>query len=462
MRSYFLLALIAGLVSVTAVSDPLPEDWFEEARALGAEALESNIAYDVVESVTTEVGPRLAGTQAEARAREWAVDLLNQLGFDEVRVEPFQVPLWERHIERGRILTPAEQPLVLVGLGGSASTPPEGVVGEVLRVESPEALAALSDGSAAGKIIFVDQVMARTQDGAGYGAAVGKRRETGEQAFRLGAVGALIRSVGTSGHRFAHTGQMRRAGEGNLKVVPTAAISGPDADQLSRLLERHDSVSVEMVLTSELRDSAPSGNVIAEWRGRTKPDEVVLIAAHLDSWDLGTGALDDGAGIGVVVAAAMALKEALPEGPERTLRVVLFGAEEVGLVGAKAYAEANADTLDQIVLAFESDFGAGDIWRLDHGVGDTGLPVIRQLTQMLAPWGIIPGKSGATGGPDISVLADLGVPVITPLQNGWDYFDYHHTPDDTLDKLEPHTLNQNVAVYAAIIAIATREGVYFK
>ena len=323
-------------------------------------------------------------------------------------------------------------------------------------------MAALSDGSAAGKIIFVDQVMARTQDGAGYGAAVRKRRETGEQAFRLGAVGALIRSVGTSGHRFAHTGQMRRAGEGNLKVVPTAAISGPDADQLSRLLERHDSVSVEMVLTSELRDSAPSGNVVAEWRGRTKPDEVVLIGAHLDSWDLGTGALDDGAGIGVVVAAAMALKEALPEGPERTLRVVLFGAEEVGLVGAKAYAEANADTIDQIVLAFESDFGAGDIWRLDHGVGDTGLPIIRQLTQMLAPWGIIPGKSGATGGPDISVLADLGVPVITPLQNGWDYFDYHHTPDDTLDKLEPHTLNQNVAVYAAIIAIATREGVYFK
>ena len=220
MRSYFLLAFIASLVSVTAVSDPLPEDWFEEARAIGAEALESNIAYDVVESVTTEVGPRLAGTQAEARAREWAVDLLNQLGFDEVRVEPFQVPLWERHIERGRILTPAEQPLVLVGLGGSASTPPEGVVGEVLRVESPEALAALSDGSATGKIIFVDQVMARTQDGAGYGAAVRKRRETGEQAFRLGAVGALIRSVGTSGHRFAHTGQMRRAGEGNLKVVP--------------------------------------------------------------------------------------------------------------------------------------------------------------------------------------------------------------------------------------------------
>ena len=156
MRSYFLLAFIASLVSVTAVSDPLPEDWFEEARAIGAEALESNIAYDVVESVTTEVGPRLAGTQAEARAREWAVDLLNQLGFDEVRVEPFQVPLWERHIERGRILTPAEQPLVLVGLGGSASTPPEGVVGEVLRVESPEALAALSDDSAAGKIIFVD------------------------------------------------------------------------------------------------------------------------------------------------------------------------------------------------------------------------------------------------------------------------------------------------------------------
>jgi carboxypeptidase Q len=221
-------------------------------------------------------------------------------------------------------------------------------------------------------------------------------------------------------------------------------------------------VEVELVLTSEYLPAAQSGNVVAEIKGRTRPDEVVVIGAHLDSWDLGTGALDDGAGVGVVVGAAKALMDAMPEGPERTLRVVLFGAEEVGLVGAKAYAQKHQADLEKIVLAFESDFGAGDIWRLDHGVTDEALPVIKGMTSMLAPWGLIPGKPGATGGPDISVLAKAGVPVITPLQNGWDYFDYHHTPDDTFDKLQRHSLDQNVGVYAAILSVALREGVYFK
>lgn len=445
-----------------SVAEPLPQDWVDQARAIGYEAANSHIAYSVVESLTTEVGPRLAGTEAEARARDWAVSELTKLGFDSVTVEPFEVPLWERHIERGRIVAPGEQPLVLVGLGGSASTGEAGVKGAILRVESPEALQALADGSAKGKIVFVDQVMARTQDGAGYSAAVRKRRETGEQAYRLGAVGALIRSVGTSGHRFAHTGQMKRAGTSDLPVVPTAAVSGADADQLGRLLDRHDSVEVELVLTSEYLPAAQSGNVVAEIKGRTRPDEVVIIGAHLDSWDLGTGALDDGAGVGVVVAAAKALMDAMPEGPDRTLRVVLFGAEEVGLVGAKAYAQKHQADLGNIVLAFESDFGAGDIWRLDHGVADDALPLIKGMTAMLSPWGVIPGKPGATGGPDISVLAQAGVPVITPLQNGWDYFDYHHTPDDTLDKLERHSLDQNVGVYVAILSVALREDVYFK
>ncbi len=462
MRFYRTAIATLSLWTCATLADSLPKEWLDQARALGYEAASSNIAYSVVESLTTEVGPRLAGTEAEALARDWAIAELTTLGFDTVAVEPFEVPLWERHIERGRIIAPAEQPLVLVGLGGSASTGDEGVRGAILRVESPEALQALPDGSAKGKIVFVDQVMGRTQDGAGYGAAVRKRRETGEQAYRLGAVGALIRSVGTSGHRFAHTGQMRRAGTSDLPVVPTAAVSGADADQLGRLLDRYDAVEVELVLTSEYLPAAQSGNVIAEIKGRTRPDEVVIIGAHLDSWDLGTGALDDGAGVGVVVAAAKALMDAMPEGPERTLRLVLFGAEEVGLIGAKAYAEAHQAELEKIVLAFESDFGAGDIWRLDHGVADEALPLIESMTTVLAPWGVIPGKPGATGGPDISVLAQAGVPVITPLQNGWDYFDYHHTPDDTFDKLERHSLDQNVGVYAAILSIALREGVFFK
>jgi len=455
-------SVLLSLFVVSASADSLPEEWLQEGRELAERAAADNIAYDVVTSLTTEVGPRLAGTEAEARARDWAVELLESLEFDRVYVEGFQVPLWERHIEHGKIVTPSEQPIVLVGLGGSASTPEEGARGAVLRVESPEELMSMADGSADGMIIFVDQPMVRTKDGEGYGAAVKKRRVTGEHAHRVGAVGALIRSVGTSGHRFAHTGQMARAGTSSAPVAPTAAVSGPDADQLTRLLERHDVVEVEMTLTSELRPSAPSGNVIAEWRGKTKPDEVVIIGAHLDSWDLGTGAVDDGAGVGIVLGAAMALREAFPEGFDRTLRVILFGSEEVGLVGAKAYAEAHKDELDNIVLAFESDFGAGDIWRLDHGVTEAGLPAVADLTRMIAHLNVIPGKSGATGGPDISPMAAMGVPVITPLQDGWDYFDLHHTPNDTLDKIAPNALDQNVAVYSAILSVALRDGVNFK
>ena len=453
--------LLAG-AGVAARADLLGEGQLAAARALMQAGEESRLAYALVESLTTEVGPRLAGSEAEARARRWAVGKLRGLGFDEVWVEDFTVPYWTRGREEAAIVAPYPQPLTVTALGGSASTGPAGVVGELVAFESLAALKAAGDAAHAGKIVFVDETMTRTQDGSGYGVAVAKRRQAAYEAQRLEALAVLIRSVGTSSHRFAHTGQMRDALAEGAGGVPAAALSAPDADQLRRALALGQPVKVRLLLTPESRPPAPSGNVIAEITGREAPEEIVLVGAHLDSWDLGTGAVDDGAGVGIVVAAAKLLMDGLARPPRRTIRVVLFGSEEVGLVGAKAYAERHAAVLPNHVICAESDFGAGRIWRLDTRVGDAALPFVAEIAAALAPLGIAPGNNRARGGPDLAFLREAGVPVANLLQNGWDYFDLHHTRNDTLDKIDPADLAQNVAAYAAFLYLAADTDISFR
>jgi len=424
------------------------------AQKLMQQAGLANTGYEIVESLTTEVGPRLAGTEAEGRARQWAVAKLNSLGFHNVRVEPFMVPLWQRGVERAEIIAPFPQSLTITALGGSASTGPDGVEAEVVSFESLAALEGTPKGSLQGKIVFVDEPMSRSKDGSGYATAVAKRRKTAFTAQRLGASAALIRSVGTSSHRFAHTGQMRRIDYKGQSGVPMAALTAPDADQLRRSLSRGVPVTVKLVITPQLLPPSESGNVIAEIPGSAVPGEIVLVGAHLDSWDLGTGAIDDGAGVGIVIGAGKLLMDFLSQAPRRTIRIVLFGSEEVGLVGAQAYAEQHAGELHNHVVATESDFGAGNIWRFDTGVADNKVPLALAIGALLQPLDIVPGTNTATGGPDMKYLREAGVPVVGLKQNGWDYFDLHHTADDTLDKVDPDKLQQNIAAYAAFIYLA--------
>jgi carboxypeptidase Q len=384
------------------------------------------------------------------------------LGFSNVRVEPFEVPLWLRGEERAEIVTPFPQALTMTTLGGSASTDPDGVEAEVVRLESLAALQQITGDSLQGKIVFIDESMARSKDGSGYGKAVGKRRETAYAAQRLGAAAALIRSVGTGSHRFAHTGQMRAVEYGAELGVPMGALASPDADQLSRALAYGRPVTVKLVITPRLLPPATSGNVIAEIVGRESPQEIVLVGAHLDSWDLGTGAVDDGAGIGIVVGAAQLLIEHLAEPPRRTIRVVLFGSEEVGLVGGRAYALAHRSELSDHIVATESDFGSGDIWRIDTRVGNVNLKHAAAIAKILAPLGIASGNNTARGGPDLKYLREAGVPVVSLLQDGLDYFDFHHTADDTLDKISPDDLDQNIAAYAAFMYLAAETRADFR
>jgi carboxypeptidase Q len=295
----------------------------------------------------------------------------------------------------------------------------------------------------AGKIVFVDEYMTRTQDGSGYGVAVRKRSGAANEAGKRGAIAALIRSVGTDQHRFPHTGQMNYAKQ--IPKVPIAALSAPDADQLQRALLLGE-VEVKLSLEVESLGRRLSGNVIGEIPGKT--DEIVIIGGHLDSWDLGTGAVDDGAGIGITLGAAKMILD-LKRKPQRTIRVVMFGSEEVGLVGAKAYAETHKAELDKHVIGAESDFGGGKIWRFDTRFGEDKLHFAAAIQAVLGPLGIAPGDNSASGGPDMGPMRALGMPVATLKQNGWDYFDLHHTANDTFDKIKPEDIAQNVAAYAA-------------
>jgi len=426
--------------------------------ALISKAQNSDLAYDILESLTTEIGPRLAGSDAEAKARDWGAAKLKALGFKNIRVETFDLPYWNRLSEEASIVSPFPQKLHVTALGNSVATPVDGVKAEIVRFGTLNALKEAPMTGFEGKIIFVDEPMTRTQDGSGYGAAVAKRSGAANEAGKRNAVAAIIRSVGTDSHRNPHTGMMRY--EDGVTPIPTAALSNPDADQLARALKLSGGpVVLSLNIQVETREASVSGNVIGEIPGQT--DEIILIGGHLDSWDLGTGAIDDGAGVAITTAAAKLIGD-LRGKPKRTIRVVMWGAEETGLWGARAYAETHKDEIDRHILASESDFGAGNIWQFQSGFGDSKIDSAKVFSNALRPLGISPGDNNAFGGPDVSPLRAAGVPVVSLRQNGWDYFDLHHTPDDTLDKVDPKDLQQNLAAWAATIFIASEFGGHFR
>jgi len=443
------LLLSACLLPAHALADEtrIPDAAFDAAAQLREHALADDTAWKVVESLTTEVGPRLAGSEADARAVAWAQAKFRELGYDKVWTEPVTFPKWERRGESARVLGAHAQPLLVTALGGS----PGGMVeGEIVRFESFEALQAAPAGSLAGRIAFVDFPMERTRDGSGYGKAGAVRGKGPSEAIRKGAVGYLMRSIGTSPHRVANTGITRF--DAGLAPIPSAALSLPDADQLARLLQRGP-VRVRLALDCGWDGEYTSQNVIGEITGRATPDEVVLIGGHLDSWDLGTGAIDDASGVGITMAAGRLIGQ-LPQRPKRTIRVVAFANEEQGLLGGREYARRHAGDVARHVIAAESDFGAGRIYGFSTGAPDHAQAASARIAQALAPLGIehMPGKGGA--GPDISPLAAIGGAWAWLGQDGTQYFDLHHNADDTLDKVDRGDLAQNVAAYAVFAYLA--------
>ncbi len=439
-------SVLAAILVAAAATSATAQTVSPEVNQLRDSALNDQYAWDITEGLTTEVGQRLAGTDAEARARDWAVTRLRALGFSNVRVETFDMPTWTRGLEGAEILAPYPQKLAVAALGNSGSTGAEGVSGEVVGFDTLAALEAAPDEAVRGKIVFVSHAMPRTQNGSGYGYFGGPRRQGPGIASKKGAIAIVIRSIGTDHHRNPHTGVMSFP-EG-VKPIPAGALPLPDAEQLQRILKRGVPVTMRLTLVSRT-GRGQSGNVIAEVPGRDLSLPPILVGGHLDSWDQGTGAIDDAAGVAIVTAAAKRIMDA--GRPLRTIRIVWFGAEEPGLFGGQDYLKKHGSEAHHALA--ESDFGAGRIWRVDSKLGNEREAEAKAIQAALAPLGIVPGDLDKADGSDISPMLAAGMPGVGLSQDGTYYFDIHHTPDDTLDKVDLEDLRQNVAAWTAMLAV---------
>lgn len=425
-----------------------------ELETLSEAALQSSYALEQTRYLSYNIGPRLSGSPQAARAVEYVADQMRRLGL-EVRLQKLTVPHWVRGEELGHLTewpgmaTGTTQKVVLTALGGSVATPAEGLTAEIISVDSFDELEKLKPEEVAGKIVLFnarfDQRMARSGfGGEAYGQAGIYRRRGAIEAAKKGAIAALVRSVGSSQNRVPHTGGMSY--EDGIKKIPAAAVPFEDAEMINHLA-RSGRVRMKLILTPQTLPDTTGYNVIADLRGSEKPEEIVIVSGHLDSWDLGHGALDDAVGVAVAMQVPYLLKK-LNFKPKRTIRLVAFMNEENGFAGARTYAE-EAD-IDKHFAAIESDLGAS------HPVGfifagkPEAVPYFAPLSKILARHGagLVDVRPRASS--DISTLTAKGVPSFGPWFDSRTYFNYHHTPADTFDKVKPKELAENGSVMAVL------------
>jgi carboxypeptidase Q len=432
----------------------LAERYREPVGKIIATARADRDAFRKLAYLTDRIGNRLAGSQALDRAIAWAARTMKDEGFD-VRTEKVMVPHWVRGAESGELLTPVARPLHVLGLGGTVGTPRAGITAPVVVVRSWDELEARRD-AVKGAIVLYDVAMpAWSEDkGSGYGETVRFRGGGASRAAKLGAVAVLVRSVTARSLSTLHTGGMNY--EDGTPKIPALSITIEDSSLIARL-------AADGPVTARLRSDAQtlpdveSANVIGELRGRERPDEIVVIGAHIDSWDVGQGAHDDGAGSVMMMHALTTIKK-LGLKPRRTIRVVLFTNEENGLRGGRAYAEAHADELARTVLAVEADSGGFaprgfSVQSQPADAQDRMKARVTDFIQLLAPLNATRVTTGH-GGADIAPMGRKGVPLIGLDTDGRAYFDYHHTDADTLDKVDPAALADDVAAIAALAYVA--------
>lgn len=419
-------------------------------------AMKDHFALEELRHLTDNIGPRLSGSPQAQQAVEYVAAEMRGLGA-EVKLEKATVPHWVRGIETAELTSwPGQTPgttqkVVLTALGGSVATPPEGITAEVVVVDNWQQLHALPTGAAKGKILLFnhrfDKELAAQGDGLqAYGSGVVYRGAGPIAGASAGAVAVLVRSVGGADFRLPHTGMTEYAPD--VPKVPAAAVTAEDADLLKNLTSQGP-VRLHLTLTPQSLPDAASYNVIADWKGNDHPEQMVIVSGHLDSWDLGTGAIDDGAGVVVSMETIHLLKD-LGIHPKRTVRFVAWMSEEEGSEGAAAYMADHKDAISDHVGAIESDLGA------DHpaGIYYSGKSELghwlRPVSQVLDSLGAETLVSTPETGEDISGLTQQGVPSFAPLQDSRFYFNYHHTAADTFDKVDPKHLNENAAVMAVL------------
>ena len=428
-----------------------------EMKQLHSAALSSDYAYVQVAHLCNNIGPRLSGSPQAQQAVHYVAAEMRRLGLD-VRLEKVMVPHWVRGAETAELVQfsgqapDTTQKIVLTALGGSVATPAEGLTAEVVVVDSFEHLASLGRGKVAGKVVlfntrFDKQMAAQGYSGDAYGQAVAYRGAGPSAAARLGAVASLVRSVGGADYRLPHTGGFGYASD--APKIPAAAVTAEDADLIAYLTAQGP-VRLHLTLTPRTLPDVESYNVIADLKGSEHPEQVIIVSGHLDSWDLGTGAIDDAAGVAVAMQAAQLIKR-LGLRPKRTIRVIAWMNEENGLMGGKTYAENHKAEFANHVAAIESDLGAGHPLGFSAHVTAKALEMLRPIAAVLqaSGAGIVRQSQGAEGA-DVSPLDAAGVPTLAPIQDNRTYFNYHHTAADTLDKVVPRELAENAAVIAVL------------
>jgi carboxypeptidase Q len=450
-------AVLSLTLTVMAQTPPqqtpaLPSELAANLARLRDAALTSDYAWRQVAHLTENIGPRLAGSlQAEA-AVNYVADELRRLGL-EVKLQEVVVPHWVRGDEKAELTAyPGQavgtiQKIVLTALGNSAATPADGLSGDVVVVNNFDELTALGRDKIAGRIVLFNEKFDRRmaeagRGGAAYGEAVVYRGRGPRAAAALGAAAALIRSVGSADYRLPHTGAGAAAG------IPSAAVAAEDADLIAHLAQQGH-VVMHLVLTPQTLPDTVSHNVIADLKGREHPEQIVIVSGHLDSWDLGTGALDDAVGVAVAMQALQLCKQ-LGLTPRRTLRVVAWMNEENGGSGSKSYLAEYESSLSNHIGAIESDLGAG------HPLGFVGVfspsakPFLQQITRVLSRIGTTLVENAGRAAADVNPMARHGVPVFGLMQDERTYFNYHHTAADTLDKIVPQELGENAAAMAVL------------
>jgi hypothetical protein len=469
-----LLKLIAALLLAAAAAAQSPPTKFPDATPTAAPqfspdlraqltslrdaALASDYAYQQLSHLTENIGPRPAGSAAAQAASEYVAAELRRLGLD-VHLEPAQVSHFVRGEEKAELVSyPGQGPnstqrIVLCALSGSSATAPDGLTADVIVVHSFDDLAALPREKVAGKIVLYnvpyDERMALAGSAfEAYGQAVVYRSRGAKAAAALGAAASLIRSVGGANFRLPHTGYSAPAG------IPDAALAAEDADLIDHLAAQGP-VRLHLTLTPQSLPETTGYNVVADLKGSEHPDQIVIVSGHLDSWDLGRGAIDDGAGVAISMATAQLFQQ-LHLRPRRTLRVIAWMDEENGGGGNKTYAKQHAAELPNHIAAIESDAGAAHPLGFSLKMSPEAQSTLRPLADILRPIGTtlfynVPESPGS----DIDPLVKAGIPGIGIIQDGRHYFDYHHSPADTLDKVDPKELQENTAAMATLALTLT-------
>jgi carboxypeptidase Q len=437
------VAAILAALSADAGAQAGP-GWINAYRDTAARLIKAatadDFAWQRLAEFTDTYGNRLSGSENLTRAIAWAAEAMKKDGLENVHTEKVMVPKWTRGRESAEIIDPPRHALTILGLGGTIATPPNGLEAEVLVVESFNELRTRA-ADAKGRIVLFNEPFTNYADTVTY------RTGSARAAAQAGAVGVLIRSVGPVGLRTPHTGSVQY--QSDLPPIPAAAITGEDANRIARLSARGRKVRIHLSLEGHIEPDAESANVVAEIRGRERPDEVVVLGGHIDSWDVGAGASDDGVGC-VITWEALRLMKKIGVSPRRTVRLVLWTNEENGTRGAAAYAEKYASTAMNHVFALEADSGVFEPARFGFTGSLAARNVIRDITSLLAPLNLAETISGG-GGADIDPIAQAGrAPTMAYMGDPTRYFTIHHTPADTVERIAPEEVSKGAAAIAVV------------